>query len=168
MESNKIKEQLLSALKTGFIDESHLSNPEYVPEILINDQSRNKKVLSTIQRELSECDNFIISAAFLTMSGFASLSNKLYELREKGVKGKILVSQYLNFTEPEALKRLLDFDNISSKIVTEDDFHSKGFLFKKEAKVDRRTRLPPNTIQIYPLLSSNSITLLSQLSSAEH
>ena len=131
MESNKIKEQLLSALKTGFIDESHLSNPEYVPEILINDQSRNKKVLSTIQRELSECDNFIISAAFLTMSGFASLSNKLFELREKGVKGKILVSQYLNFTEPEALKRLLDFDNISSKIVTEDDFHSKGFLFKK-------------------------------------
>ena len=43
MESNKIKEQLLSALKTGFIDESHLSNPEYVPEILINDQSRNKR-----------------------------------------------------------------------------------------------------------------------------
>ena len=65
------------------------------------------------------------------MSGFASLSNKLFELREKGVKGKILVSQYLNFTEPEALKRLLDFDNISSKIVTEDIFILRVFYLKR-------------------------------------
>ena len=132
MKTTKNKEQLISALKTGFIDEDYLSNPEYVPEILTNDQSRNKKVLSTILKELSECDNFIISAAFLTMSGFASLSSKLYELKEKGIKGKILVSQYLNFTEPVALRKLTEFENISSRIVTKDNFHSKGFLFKKD------------------------------------
>ncbi|MFT6443444.1 MAG: HKD family nuclease [Salibacteraceae bacterium] len=32
--------------------------------------------------------------------------NSLSALEVKGVKGKILVSQYLNFTQPEALKRL--------------------------------------------------------------
>jgi len=42
-----------------------------------------------------------------------------------------LVSQYLNFTQPEALKRLLKFDNIELRINTNDNFHSKGYLFKK-------------------------------------
>ena len=64
------------------------------------------------------------------MSGFASLSNKLFELREKG-KGQNISIAVFELTEPEAFANALILDNISSKIVTEDDFHSKGFLFKK-------------------------------------
>jgi HKD family nuclease len=37
-------------------------------------------------------------------------------LRERGIKGKILVSQYQDFTEPEALKTLLQFENIELRI----------------------------------------------------
>jgi superfamily II DNA or RNA helicase len=51
-------------------------------------------------------------------------------LKKKGVRGKILVSQYLNFTHPEALKRLLQLPNIDLKIAITGDFHSKGYLFK--------------------------------------
>jgi superfamily II DNA or RNA helicase len=124
-------EQLLSGLQTGFIDKSVISNAEYLPEILTNDLKRKRKVLTTIHRELSECDEFWISVAFLTMSGFASLVNKLLELQDRNTKGKILVSQYLNFTQPEALKKLSKFTNIELKIINTDNFHSKGYLFKK-------------------------------------
>jgi len=38
----------------------------------------------------------------------------------------------LNFTQPEALRRLLKFKNIELRINTNDNFHSKGYLFKKD------------------------------------
>ena len=109
-----------------------ISNDEYQPEFLTNNRVSNTKILTTIQKELKECDEFWFSVAFITTSGIATLFNILEELKEKNIKGKILVSQYLNFTQPEALKRLLNFTNIESKIVVNDNFHAKGFLFKKE------------------------------------
>lgn len=43
----------------------------------------------------------------------------------------MLVSQYLNFSQPEALKQILKFQNIELKIATQGNFHSKGYLFLK-------------------------------------
>ena len=37
----------------------------------------------------------------------------------------------MNFTQPEALRQILQFSNIELRIVTDGDFHSKGYLFKK-------------------------------------
>jgi len=62
--------------------------------------------------------------------GVATLFQTLIELKNKGIKGKVLASQYLNFTHPEALKKLLNFDNIELRIATKTDFHSKGYLFE--------------------------------------
>ena len=70
-----------------------------------------------------------MSAAFITSGGVASLFGTLLDLEAKGVKGKILVSEYLNFTEPEALKKILQFSNVDLRISRDLDFHSKGFLF---------------------------------------
>lgn len=131
---NLINEHLLQSFSTGFIDRTIHSNKEYLPQLLTNDKVQGKKVLSSILKELRELkkgDEFWFSVAFVTTSGVATLMNALIDLEQKGIKGKILVSQYLNFTHPEALKRLLLFENIELKIVTEGDFHSKGYLFKK-------------------------------------
>ena len=65
----------------------------------------------------------------MTNSGVAAIINCLKELEEKNIKGKVLVSQYLNFTQPDALRKLLKFKNIDLKIAT-NNFHSKGYLFK--------------------------------------
>ena len=61
----------------------------------------------------------------------ATLKNTLAELTAKNIPGKILVSQYLNFTHPEALRQLLSFKNIELRINVDDNFHAKGYLFKK-------------------------------------
>ena len=63
------------------------------------------------------------------MTGKTCLVNTFQELEEKGIRGKILVSKYLNFTQPDALRHLLTFSNIELKI---GDFHSKGYLFKRD------------------------------------
>ncbi|MES2558665.1 MAG: DUF3427 domain-containing protein [Bacteroidota bacterium] len=128
---NPIITKLNESLKTGFIDKSYLSSKDYLPQLLVNDKTEQKKVLTTILKELNACDEFWFSVAFATTSGVAALINTLSDLQNKGIKGKILVSQYLNFTQPEALKRLLLFKNIEVKIAIDDAFHSKGYLFKK-------------------------------------
>ncbi len=124
-------EALSQSLQTGYIDKLHHSDKSYLPHLLLNDKVSGLKVLSTIESELKKCDEFWFSVAFLTTSGVATLINTLVELQNKNVKGKILVSQYLNFTEPKALERLLQFKNIELKIVVDGNFHSKGYLFKK-------------------------------------
>ncbi len=120
------------SLATGFIDKEILSDAMYLPAILVNSKDKNQKVLSTIIKELEQCLEFSISVAFVTTSGVATLINHLDLLCAKGIKGKILVSQYLNFTQPEALRRILQFPNIELKIATEGNFHSKGYFFKNK------------------------------------
>ncbi len=128
---NDFLKQLSDSLYTGFIDIHSPSTPKLVPQILVNNKEEGKKVLTTIENELLVCDNFWFSVAFVTTSGVASLINTLKLIEEKGKFGKILVSQYLNFTQPEALARLIQIRNIELKIAVEGDFHSKGYLFRR-------------------------------------
>jgi superfamily II DNA or RNA helicase/HKD family nuclease/SOS-response transcriptional repressor LexA len=124
------KSNFKDSLLTGFIDRSINSDALYQPELLVNRKIPRRKVLSTIIKELENCESFYISVAFVTTGGVATLINTFKSLEEKGVKGKILVSQYLNFTQPEALKRLSQFKNIQLKILTKENSHSKGYIFK--------------------------------------
>jgi superfamily II DNA or RNA helicase len=129
---NDITQNLTKSLETGYIDKSILSNPDYQPELLVNQKKPPKKVLSTIIHELEHCNQFFISVAFVTTSGVATIINKLKELERRGIKGEILVSQYLNFTQPEALKKLLQFENIDLRIATTGNAHTKGYIFKSK------------------------------------
>ncbi|MFC4892308.1 DEAD/DEAH box helicase [Pseudofrancisella aestuarii] len=90
------------------------------------------KILTNIIKHLEDCDEFVISVAFITLSGVACILESLRKLEKKGVKGKILTGCYLNFTEPQALKKLSQFKNIELKIITEQNFHAKGFFFRKD------------------------------------
>ena len=129
-------DELLKSLKTGFLDYSFISQKEYQPELLLNNKLLGQDVLTHIKNDLQRCDEFSFAVAFITKSGIAALINTFQELEEKGIKGRILVSQYLNFTQPEALKALLKFKNIESKIVTNRNFHSKSYIFKKKSELN--------------------------------
>ena len=127
---DKILQAFNQSLQTGYVDKTVLSEVTYQPELLVNQKTPPKKVLSTIIQELEDCDEFFISVAFVTTSGVATIINTLKELEKRKVKGKILVSQYLNFTQPEALRKLSKFKNIDLRIATKGNAHSKGYLFK--------------------------------------
>ena len=132
-----LSESLKKSIETGFIDKSTSSDRKYRPKLLVNDKATNSKVLTTLLKELEQCDAFYFSVAFVTTGGIATLINTLIDLEEKQIKGKVLVSQYLNFTQPEALKKLNRFSNIELRIATEGDFHSKAYLFKNDSQCFR-------------------------------
>ena len=125
-----------NGFETAYINSSAASNLAYRPEFISNNYKRGKKVLSSIEDELLKCDQFQISVAFITLGGITPLLQTLRELEDRGIKGEILTTNYLTFTEPKALKKLNDFSNITLKMynvdVTIEDFHTKGYIFKKE------------------------------------
>lgn len=121
---------LEQCLREGFIDYTIEADQRYVPKILTNNKEKKRKVLDTILSQLYVCDQFLFSVAFLTKSGIACLKDALIE--NDRAKGKILASQYLNFTEPDALQELLKFPNVELRMVTEERaFHAKGYLFHR-------------------------------------
>ena len=91
-------DNILNGVKNGLINSNEKALEGYKPSLLINDIDRQAKVLSSIDAELSKCDEFYFSVAFITESGVAILVNSLKELENKGVKGTIIASQYQNFT----------------------------------------------------------------------
>jgi superfamily II DNA or RNA helicase len=127
---------LRDGLVKGFIDGNMPALANYRPRLLVNDNEKGEKVLTSIITELSDCDEFLFSVAFVTKSGVTSLIETLKELDEKGVKGRIIASQYQNFSDPAALRKLMGFGNIDLGIVTEDQgkMHTKGYIFRKSSE----------------------------------
>lgn len=79
---------------------------------------------------------FTISVAFITMGGITPLLQTLKELEKRQIPGQILTTNYLNFSEPRALKKLQELSNVTLKMYDVDradqGFHTKGYIFKKE------------------------------------
>ncbi|NLA98642.1 MAG: hypothetical protein GX836_10685, partial [Spirochaetales bacterium] len=100
------------SLYTGFIDKAYPSTPSLRPRLIINNREKHQKVLLAIQGELSSCTQFDIAVAFITRDGIASLLQTLLEASQRGVRGRLLTTNYLHFNEPEALETLLDLPNL--------------------------------------------------------
>ena len=86
-----------------------------------------------IEDELADCESFAISVAFVTNSGLQQLLSVLKELAEKGTPGRILTADYLCFSEPIALRRLMGLKNIQVKLFrcpSAEGFHTKGYIFR--------------------------------------
>lgn len=86
-----------------------------------------------LKKSINESDEIIMNVSFIRDSGIKLLIDELKEAKEKGKKIKILTSDYMRVTEPNALYRLLEvggvkiFNNPSNK-----SFHSKTYIFKRE------------------------------------
>ena len=109
MDANVIKE-LQNGLNAAYINGSVAVNLAYKPAFVSNNPEEGKKVISSVEDELLRCDQFQISVAFITMGGVTPLLQTLKELEKKGVKGQILTTNYLNFSEPRALEKLNGLD----------------------------------------------------------
>ncbi|KOA18742.1 hypothetical protein CLHOM_30260 [Clostridium homopropionicum DSM 5847] len=104
-----LAKDILTASETELINNLVNSNLALKPKLIINDYSKNRKVLSDVASELVKCDEFIMSVAFITSGGVTPLLETLKHLERKGVKGKILTTDYLNFSEPNWTVRNLSW-----------------------------------------------------------
>ena len=131
-------EEMQLGFQTAYVDYNVQSNLAYRPQFISNDYKVGKKVLASIEQELSSCEEFFISVAFITMSGITPLLQTLKELEQRGIQGKIMTTDYLTFSEPKALQKLSQLSNIELRMycVGEENagFHTKGYIFR-EAEV---------------------------------
>lgn len=134
-------EDLQESLQTSFICKKHDSSEKYRSKFLINSGQFSagniQKVICDILDELRGCESFDISVAFITDGGVNLLTQTLLELKEKGIKGRILTTDYNLFSEPSALKELAKFENIDVRMYRCKEgsgFHVKSFIFNHSSQ----------------------------------
>lgn len=98
---------------------------------LISNNKRN--MYESLKKSIQESDEIIMNVSFIRDSGMKLLIKDLKEAKERGKRIKILTSDYMKVTEPNALYRLLEiggvkiFDNPLNK-----SFHPKTYIFKRK------------------------------------
>lgn len=131
MSQTSSNSKLVQGYTKAFVDSKVEADPMYSPQLLTN--RGNQKVLTAIEKELKSCDDLFISVAFITMGGIAPLLGTLKDLEKKGVRGRILTSDYLMFSEPQALDKLDSLNNLDLRVFktgqNEVGFHTKGYMF---------------------------------------
>ena len=137
---NEIKQTEEIAIDVSSINYKTVETQDFLVnnKLIINSEKGN--LLNELKACLNECESFYFSVAFINFSGLQLLLDSFKGLEEKGVKGKIVTSTYLNFTEPKALERINKFNNIDLKIFVatkELGFHTKAYVFemKDEYKI---------------------------------
>lgn len=125
---------LARGIFNGYIDDDIKASEHFKPRLIVNDIERGEKVLTSISDELKKCDEFLFSVAFVTNGGISALINTFEYLAANNIKGTIIASQYQNFSQPIALRRLLAFKNIELRIVPDKQFHmhAKAYIFRKD------------------------------------
>lgn len=130
------KGEIEKGVMTAFLNQGSDSNQTFKPEFLSNDHHKGKKVVASLEQELLDCEEFMISVAFITKSGITPLLEALKELEQKGIPGKILTTDYLCFSDPDAIETLHNLKNIEIRMFCTDDvtggFHTKGYIFRKK------------------------------------
>ena len=124
------------ALNTKFelplqFSQSNYNNGNF---LIVNQKTKFKNFFTYLKEELNSCDSFCFIVSFIKFSGIQLLINTLDELKNRGIKGKIITSVYLNITDPKALKKLMEYDNLEIKVYnnTRESFHTKAYLFHRK------------------------------------
>lgn len=143
-------------LQYSFVDgDGKRDESGQAPRLVTNVWEKGEKVLTAIEDELRQCSSFDLSVAFMTRGGIEPLLAELMELDARGVKGRILTTDYLCFTEPSALEPLLTLRNLQVRMYRcagAVGFHTKGYLFSQS---DDTMRIIVGSSNI----TSNALTL---------
>lgn len=115
-------------MKQLVLEHQPVSTNQNHTTLLYNDSARDVKVLSSVITAIDSCDRFDFSVAFITMGGLSTLYQSFRDVQERGIKGRILTTDYLTFNDPNALEWLLDKTDIEVRIC-EERFHTKGYIF---------------------------------------
>lgn len=102
-------------------------------------------LLPHLRTELDQCDSADIAVAFVLESGMAMLDEHLRDLLARGGRVRFVTGDYLDVTEPRALRRLLDLEGdidrrifetsepvaLYGKTAAAHPFHPKAYIFRR-------------------------------------
>lgn len=100
------------------------------PKLIANSKATGGTLLSIMKEQLSTCSSFDFCVAFVADGGLQILVEAFQELKQRGIKGRLLTSTYLNFNSPDAFRKLLEYDNMEVRVF-QGNLHAKGYIFDK-------------------------------------
>ena len=122
----------LAGLESGLVAYNPDASNQYLPQLVLNDFASGRNTLEFVLENLAACKSFTLCVAFVTRSGVACLHQSLKDFGERGGEGEIMVSTYLNFSDPNAIGALRRFKGIEVRFVSEPNFHGKTYLFEHQ------------------------------------
>lgn len=102
----------------------------------ISNESNNNFYFHLIS-SIESAKSFDFSVAFISDAAIQLLTDTFCDAQKRGVKGRIITSDYMFGTDPKALRRLLSFNNIQVKVYStlknnNRGFHTKGYYFTRD------------------------------------
>ena len=100
--------------------------------------SNGKRTMyETLKNSINSCEEIIMNVSFIRDSGLKLLIPELQKAKTAGKNIKILTSDYMKVTEPNALYRLLDIPGVKIfKNPSNKSFHPKTYIFKNKNKIE--------------------------------
>lgn len=102
-------------------------------------RNRKDNMYENLRNSIQNADEIIMNVSFIRDSGMKLLSKDLLKAKDEGKKIKILTSNYMNITEPNALYRILNLNIDETKIFDNKEnisFHPKTYIFRKGKEVE--------------------------------
>lgn len=112
------------------IEFDSLAHGDDSPKLIANSKATGGTLLSVIKEQLSTCSSFDFCVAFVADGGLQILVEAFQELKQRGIRGRLLTSTYLNFNSPDAFRKLLEYNNIEVRVF-QGNLHAKGYIFDK-------------------------------------
>ncbi|PWK15972.1 DUF3427 domain-containing protein [Tumebacillus permanentifrigoris] len=114
--------------------EMFLTSPLLITNYGLGDQN----LFKMLKFELITADSADFMVSFIRWSGLQLLLRAFDEMQQENKKVRILTSTYLKYTEPKALRRLHELDNVELRVFNsgQRSFHTKAYLFTRESGMD--------------------------------
>lgn len=133
MRNDYFESRLKESLGYGFIHSTKYQDSIYSPKLVMNNQETGETVLTEVQTQFEQCESFFFNVAFISQAGIGMLKSHLHDLALRGVKGRLLISPYLDFNDPDALYELLKLDNVDVRMTDPSkNMHAKVYLFNHQ------------------------------------
>ena len=115
-------DEVIEGVYSGLIEHNPDASTYFQPKLVLNDSNRGRKILEFALENLEECNYFRCAVACIHQT--------LKEYVQRGGSGEVLVSKYLNFSDPEAIRTLASFQNITIRFINDINFYGKTYLFE--------------------------------------
>ena len=103
---DNLAKEIEYAANAALIDKSINHSLSLRPSIIDNSMERQNDMLSYIKKGLATAKEFLISVSFIRMSGVSMLLQTLKDIEDKDIKGRIITTDYLGYTEPKAKNKI--------------------------------------------------------------
>ena len=120
-------------------------------QIVGNRLGSQARVLTALKQALQTSERFTAAVAFITQSGVASVYQALLDLTERGGTARFVASDYLNFTQPDALRKLAAIPGVEVRLIQGTSYHGKLYHFeqkKRETFIVGSSNLTQNALSV--------------------